>query len=326
MRAAELMYSDEWERRVQMSDDALDMARRLDDPHALSSVQNMRFVTLLAPETVVERQANTVEAVAVAERLTDPLARFFAYHWRAYVGIESGDILSARSWSAREREIAERYRQPTMLWLTRSDEANLAIIAGDLELADQLSTAALEIGRHSEPDALVCYAAQQTSIAFERGTLGELVPLLEQAVHANPGLPGMRATLALALIQASRPADAQKLLDQEMASGFRDLRHDVTWLAVMCIYAQVSVTLADAQAATVLYGLLEPCSEQIVFPAFGVWGPAALYLGLLALTLGDVAAAEGHLRQAARAAIRAGAPIWESRATTQLEQLAQMAR
>ena len=72
--------------------------------------------------------------------------------------------------------------------------------------------------------------------------------------------------------------------------------------------------------------MLEPWSGQIVFPAFGVWGPVGLYLGSLARLLGDLDAAERHLQEAARAAIRAGAPIWEARAASQLGQLAELAR
>jgi tetratricopeptide (TPR) repeat protein len=321
MQAAELMYSGDLDRRHRMSDQALAVARRLGDPDALSSVLNMRFVTLLAPVMLAERQANTVDAVAVAERLTDPLVQFYAYHWRAYACIEAGDVLEARAWAVREREIANRFRQPTTVWLSRADEANFAIIAGELALADELSTSALEIGRRSEPDALACFAAQQTSIAFERGRLGEIVPLLEQAVRENPGVPGFRATLALALTEASRLADARKLLEQAMASRFGDVPYDVTWLAVACIYAHVSCTLENRPAASALYPMLEPFSEQIAFPAFGVWGPVALYLGSLALVLGDVDAAERHLAEAARAAIRAGAPIWEARASTRQVQL-----
>ncbi len=326
MQAAELMYSREWDRRVRLSDEALAIARRLDDPHALSTVLNMRFVTLLAPETLDERRANTVEAVAVAERLSDPLVRFYAYHWRAYACIEAGDIVAARSWATREQDIADRFRQPTTLWLRRADEANLAIIAGKLDVADQLAAAALEIGRHSEPDALACYAAQQTSIAFERGRLGELVPLLEQAVHDNPGVPGFRATLALALSEGPRAGEARQLLAQAVATDFADLPYDVTWLAVMCIYAHVASRLGDVAAAATLYPMLEPWGEQIAFPAFGVWGPVGLYLGSLALVLGHVGAAERHLLEAARGAIRAGAPIWEAHAAGHLGRLAEMAR
>jgi DNA-binding SARP family transcriptional activator len=322
MQAAELMYSQEWDRRVALSDEALAIARTLDDPEALTTVLNMRFVTLLAPETQAERRANTVEALEAAERLSDPLARFYAYHWLSYASIEAGDIASAQSWSAREREIADQFRQPTTLWLASADQANLAIVAGDLEAADRLASCALEIGQHGEPDALACYAAQETSIAFESGRLGDLIPLLEEAVDGNPGVPGFRATLALALSEGSRPEEARKILDQAAHSKFRDLPYDVTWLAVSCIYAHVCSELEDVAAAATLYAMLAPWSEQIAFPAFGVWGPVGLYLGPLARVIGELDLAVGHLSEAAQAASRAGAPLWEARAASQLERLA----
>ena len=176
MQGAELMYSSERDRRVQLSDEALAIARRLRDPDPLSRVLNLRFVTLLAPETLDERRKNASEAIAAAELLRDPLARFYAYHWRGYASVETGDIADARAWVTREREIADRFRQPTALWLARADEANLAIVDGELDVADRLSASALELGRNSEPDALACYTAQRASIAFESGRLAELVP------------------------------------------------------------------------------------------------------------------------------------------------------
>jgi hypothetical protein len=326
MQAAELMYSEEWERRARLSDEALAIARRLDDVHALSTVLNLRFVTLLAPGTLPERQANAAEGVYAAERLNSALVRFYAYHWRTYACIEAGEILAARSWAEREQDIADRFREPTSLWLRRADEANLAIVAGDLDIADELARAALEIGSKSEPDALACFAAQQASIAFERGTLGELAPLLDDAVRKTPGVPGFRATLALSLLEVGRPEEAHKLLAQAVASSFPDTPHDIAWLTAACIYAHVAAGLEDAAAAAVLYRALEPFSQQVAFPAFGVWGPVGLYLGSLAIVLGDPASAEHHLQQAARIAIRAGAPIWEGRAVNRLEQLTEPAR
>jgi tetratricopeptide (TPR) repeat protein len=319
MRAAELMYSREWERRVQLSDEALAIAQRLEDADALSTVLNMRFVTLLAPETLDERRENTVEAVAAAAHQRDRLVQFYAYHWRGYACIEAGDVEGARSWFGREQALADQFRQPTTVWLRLADEANLAIIRGDLEQADQLSKRALTVGSGSEPAAERCFAAQQTSIAFELGSMGELVPHLEQAVNDNPGVPGFRATLALALVQASRFDEAHTLLEPAVATSFRDLPYDVTWLAVACIYAQVSCELGNVRGARALYRMLEPWSSQIAFPAFGVWGPVSLHLGSLALTLGDRGSARQHLNQAARAAIRAGAQNWEARANTKLD-------
>ena len=222
-QAAELMYSPDWDRKVRLSDEALAIGRRLGDPDALSTVLNMRFVTLLAPRHIrgAEREccrgARRRRAVSgpAGAVLRLPLGRVRLRRGRRHA--------RARSWMAREREIAERFRQPTAFWLTLADEANLAIIAGKLDLADQLTAAALQIGRQSEPDALACYTAQRTAIAFEAGRLGELAPMLDQAVIANPGVPGLRATLALALSEGSRPEEAQAILDQAAVSNFSDL-------------------------------------------------------------------------------------------------------
>jgi hypothetical protein len=316
------MYSRDWVRRVRLSDEALAVARELGDPRVLSSVLNLRFVTLLAPETHSERRANTIEAVAAAENLSDPIARFYAYHWRGYACIEAGEVAGARSWIAREREIAERFRQPTSLWLAFAQEANLAIVAGELELASQLADRALEIGRQSEPDALACHVAQQVSIAFEARCLPELIPLIQAAVAANPGVPGFRAALALALAEASRAEEAQILLNETAGSAYRDVAYDVAWLAVTCIHGYVSAELGDAATAAQLYELLKPWDAQIAFPAFGVWGPVEFYLGRLARAVGAAADAEAHLSAAAQIASRADAPLWQARVSSELTRLA----
>jgi hypothetical protein len=325
-QAAELMHSQQWERRVRLSDEALAIARRLDDPDALSTVLNMRFVTLLAPETLAERTANTLEAVAVVDRLSDPLARFYAYHWRLYVCLEAGDIAAARSWAARERDIADQFRQPTTMWLATADEANLSIVSGRLDTADRLAARALELGKPSEPDALACYVAQTASIAFEAGRLGEMATLLREAVAQNPGVPGFRAVVALALSESGRIEEAGTLFQEAAAARFGDLPYDVTWLSVICIYALLASRLRDEAAVQTLYGLLQQWCDQIAFPAFGVWGPVSLYLGSLALAVGDHASAEHQLSVAARVAARMRAPHWEARAHRHLAQLTHVAR
>ena len=145
-------------------------------------------------------------------------------------------------------------------------------------------------------------------------------------MRANPGVPGFRATLALALTEGSRVDEARAILNQEMASGFRDLPHDVTWLTVAAIYAHVSIALGEGAAAATLYGTLEPWSEQIAFPAFGVWGPVSLYLGSLALAMGDQESAERQLSEAIRVAAQMTAPHWEARARRHLAQLSHVTR
>ena len=324
--AAELMYSPQRDRRLSLSDAAVAVGRRLGEPEALSAVLNMRFVTLLAPESLGERLDNTLEGVAVAEALSDPLARFYAAHWRLYACLEAGNMAEARSWAARERRIAEQFQMPTTRWLATADQANLSILGGDLEMADRLAVRALELGRASEPDALACYLAQSASIAFEAGRLGEMTGGLQSAVTANPGVPGFRALLALALASDGDDLHAAQVFQLAAAGGFADLPHDVAWLTVICIYSLVACRVGAADAAPTLYGLLEPWSNQIAFPAFGVWGPVSLYAGALAQLMGDDASAERWFSEAARIAAGASAPLWEAHANRYLTQLTRAAR
>lgn len=319
--AAELMYSGEWERQVGLSDEALGIARRLQDADALITVLNMRYVTLLTPSMLAERLANTEEAIAVARQLGDPIAAFYAFHWRVGACMEAGDFAGARSWMEQEREVAQRLRQPTTLWLAHSDTANVALIEGRLEEADRLIQETFEIGQGTEPDALACFVAQRTCLAFEAGVLADMVPLVRQALQQNPGIPGFRSTLALALVENGELEEAQALLAIDAASGFRDLAYDVTWLTVLCVYAHVSARVGDRAAATALRELMLPCRAMVAYPYFGAWGPVEHYLGALAITCGDLDAAEDHLNAADTVNARARASAWAARTATERARL-----
>lgn len=309
---AELTFHDR-SRSVEVSGGAVAVARQVADPATLSFVMRLRFVTIWSPDTHSERMANTAEAFEASERLDDPLTTFHACYWRGQVLIEDGDARAARGWVARARELADRLRQPTTQWLATGAEANLAIIDGRLAEAEQLVATAFEVGQPSEPDAFACYSAQLTSLRFEKGELEPLIPILEQVVEQNPGIPGFRSTLALALIEAERIDRALEVLEIDASSGFRDLAYDATWLAVACIYARVATRVGDREAAAALRGLLEPWCGLIAYPGWGVWGSVDHFVGELAVALGDVDAAE-RLLTAARACNEYNeAPVWAAR-------------
>ena len=65
-----------------------------------------------------------------------------------------------------------------------------ALIAGDTDRAEQLATEALQIGTDGgEPDAAVIFGGQLMIVSVQRGTMGELVPLIEQAVDRQSRAP-----------------------------------------------------------------------------------------------------------------------------------------
>jgi hypothetical protein len=310
--SAELTAEDRTETAA-LSDAALAMARRICDPETLAAVLNLRYVSIWTYDTHAERLANSREALEACSQLNDPAATALAQHWRAMACLEGDDVTAARAVVGEARELAQRLRQSTLQWFITGDEADIALIDGRLADAERLAASALQIGMSSEPDALPCYTAQLCAILFERGTLAPLVPAVQQAVADNPGIPGFRSTLALALCDAEMPLEAARVLEGELADVFGSLFVDATWLSVMCIYAHVAAELDHHDAAAAIYPMIAPAAGLIAHPGWGVWGPVDLQLGRLALTLGELDRAQAHLAAAADTAARACAPIWAAR-------------
>jgi tetratricopeptide (TPR) repeat protein len=313
--AAELAFSPtDRERRIGLSDQALALGRRLDDPAALSRVLSLRFVTLWMPETLDERLANSEENVVAARRTGDPVAEFHAVHWRAAAFVEAGRLSDAQRDVEHEAALSERLGQPTMRWLATYDRANLEIIAGRLAEAEQHAHEALQIATLSaQPDALSFFTSQLTNIRYEQGRLAELQPLIAQVVADNPGIPAFRAVLALACCEGDLDDEARRLLAHETSSAFSELPPDVTWLPGLAIYAEVAAHLQDAAASEALYELLAPWAGQVVYSGISAWGSVDHHLGAVAAVTGRYAEAEDHLRRAADLNVALRAPIWVAR-------------
>jgi hypothetical protein len=319
--ASELTFA-ERERSIELSDEALATARRAGDQAAQVFVLNLRFLATWMPDTHAARMAETAAALKLCEGIGDPLEQFHAHHWRGAACIEAGELAEARSCLELERRLAERLRQPTAMWLAAGDRANLALIEGRLDDAERGAASAFEIGLATEPDALACYTAQLVPIMHTRGRLGDLLPAVEQAVNDNPGIPGFRATLALAYCDAGRREDAAGVLADACDRRFGDLIRDVTWLAAVCIYAEAAGVVGDAASAAVLRELLLPWRDLVAYPGWGAWAPVSHYLGMLALTCGDLEEAAELLGHARALAARAGAPAWRAATEVQTARLA----
>ena len=90
----------------------------------------------------------------------------------------------------------EQLGQPTLNWVLAFVRATRAQIAGDPDRAEQLATEALQIGTDSgEPDAAMIFGAQLALVSYQRGTMGELVPLIKEAAADNPGSSCFRRRL-----------------------------------------------------------------------------------------------------------------------------------
>jgi class 3 adenylate cyclase/tetratricopeptide (TPR) repeat protein len=288
------------ERRRSLANNAKAMARRLNHPATLIRVLCLLNNPLQIPSTLDERMADSGEAIALAEVLGDPEVLYHACSQSQINAIQGGEFDLAERCLDNMRALSGRLRQPTLMWMTAFKDAGDALMAGDALRAEDLATAALQMGTDSgQPDAFAIYGSQLMYIRHQQGRLGELVPLIEQAVTDNPGLPAFHPILASAHLEAGNDVTALGLLESAAADGFASLPMDFVWMMGINFYASVAVELLATGPAQKLHDLLAPYHRQVPFIGTLGFVPLALALGGLTRVLGRYDEAESYLAEAA---------------------------
>ncbi len=309
----ELTHGSPLEERQRLATSAKDMARRLADPAAIVQVLNLVEQPLEAPPTLEARVTDTIESLKLAEGLGDPYHLYFAAVYRRISAMNTGDVqVSARCLDLM-RSLSERLRQPILRWITTFHEAAEALVVGDPETAEALSTQALEIGTEcGQPDAISFYGTQMMFVRHQQGRLGELLPIIA-SVSNETSMPGYRGGLAAAHLDAGEEREALALLESAAADGFASLTMGIGWLEGVITYTQVAIELQVAQPAALLFDLLAPYHGQVGFNGLIPLEPVAMYLGGLASVIGRYQEAEDYFVQSAEISARMSAQFFAAR-------------
>jgi DNA-binding SARP family transcriptional activator len=309
----ELYYAGEPERRLELTGEALALARRVGDPRALAGALVARHYALWRPETVGERLEVAAELRRVAEETGDPELELEGAGWTVVDLLELGDIEGADVQIAAASELAEALHQPLYLWWTSGFACARAQLDGRFDEAERLATETLEIGRHGQAENAMHYYAQAIfNIRREQGRLDELEDAVRQFISLYPAIPSWRVALAFLLTELGRIDEARELFDALSAS---ELPRDANWLIGVTLLAEVCGVLRDASRAGELYELLEPYAGRnvIVGRAATCNGSASRLLGILAAVGGQWELAERHFADALEMHVRMGTRPWQAR-------------
>jgi len=304
---SEIAFGTPFDERKRLADDARAMARRVGDPATLMLVLHLVGDPIEVPSLLGELVVDTTEAMAIAEALGEPYAVFRASSFRVMTAGQSADFDEADRCLELMRTLSARLQQPTADWNCTFMAAGEAILRGDHERAEQGAEVALQIGTESgQPDAFIFYAAQLLAARWQQGRLGELVAMIEATVAENPGIPGLRAWVALAFLERGDVERALQLLEAETADAFASVPYDIVWLNSMVGFAAVAVELRASTASQQLLDLLAPYHEQIQFIGTVGAGPVASFVGGLASALGRYDDAEQYFLEATDLNTRGG--------------------
>jgi class 3 adenylate cyclase len=313
----ELQFAGDPERRMALSDEALEIVRRLDAPESLIGVVAERAIAIFSPDTLQTRRVEAEEAVRAAERIDDPLSRYHALRCRFLAAVNAGDIALAREDMAEARGLAQRTAHPIAHWFTAILCSTMAALLGRLEEAEAFAMEAFEVGsRSGQPDAAFVRESQLAPIRFDQGRLEELRPVFEVLARELPGVPACDAVLTLAQSETGMSQEAREHVRDAAKAGFAP--RDIAWGAAIGAYALATARQNERASAAAMYPLLVGYEDQIAYTTVNAWLPIAHHLGAMARVTARLDLAERHLAVAAQLAEHMGAPIWLAR--TQIEQ------
>jgi class 3 adenylate cyclase len=315
LQALELQWDPDFARRCALADEAISLARSEDDAWTLGEVLRAAFYAYLSAETLGLRTGLSKELSDCAAAVRDPALQLWAHSLEGAVHVEQGELARAQDALERMQRIAEELGQPTLRWIATYQAAALKLLCGDLAAGDGLLERAFQIGQEAgEPDAVFIYGAQ---LAFARAYQGrgqEIIGLLEQSASAYPRVPAFRAGLASSLCWLDRRAEAAAILEQAAGDRFAHVAPGVAKLTALALYAEAAVQTGDSDAASILYELIEPWADQIVWCVSQGYGHTRMWLGLLAAVLAKHEHADLHLAFACEFHETNGLLLWAARA------------
>jgi class 3 adenylate cyclase len=311
---SELTWGSPLARRQELADEALAIAHRLGDDATVVRVVNHISYPLGVPQLLHQSLVRTADAMARAERVGDPVQVFVAAVWRAYAAECAGDVDETDRCLEIVRALADELNQPSLSWVDAFMQTVRALIAGDTAHAEQLATEAFRIGTDgNEPDAAMYFSSHVVEVSWQRGTISDLRPVIEEVIAENPGFPGYAGSLAVANVEGGHTQDALRLLQRFAAADF-DLPLDPAWLGAMVAYAEAAIECREPKYAGPLFDRLAPWAGQMSTSGGGsAEGAVSHYLGGLAAVLGRYDEADRYFTQAAAFNERVGAKFFGAR-------------
>jgi tetratricopeptide (TPR) repeat protein len=303
-------FADAGNRVFALTQEAVDMARRLGDAPSLAAALHARQFVLWGPERIEERIAIATESLRYEAECDDRQALIWTLNHRRVAYLEVGDVQAAADDLTRLKQTADDLGLPMLRGFARRHEAMDALLQGRFEPGERLMHETLELSqRGQDPNAVQFFGVQLFALRRFQGRLDEVEEAVEGFVTDYPATPTWRAALALLYYEGGRIADARAAFDEIARNDFADLPRDLNFFMCMTLLVHTCVGLEDASRARQLYEIVAPYEHLYVVVGSGALcaGSVARLLGMLAASTGEWDRAEAHFEQSLVADRKLGA-------------------
>lgn len=311
--AEELYFGDDESRRLALSAEAVDGARRLDDPAVLAAALHSRLRTIWGPDNVAERVSLCTEMLEAATAAGDAELAMTARGRRAANQLEMGAHDEADRDIAVHHRLADEFPHHLQQVWSAGLRIGRHLVAGRFDAAEALINEAAALSPETFA-SVQAFAGQLCVLRIEQGRAEEMVDVAAAFVDEFPHVPAWRSGLAVLYAEADRLDQASGEVER-VAHGLAEMRRDQNWLFAVGALSEACASVDDVALAPVLYDLLLSHADQFVIlgDGYALWCSVEQSLGLLAHTMGRTEAAIGHLEQALRVHRAVGARALEVR-------------
>ena len=295
------------ESRDSLSAQAVEMARRLEDPATIAYAVSGRLAATLWPKDFEQRLSLGAELVNAGDRER----AHEGYFHRAVALLGLGDIGTLREELETQTLLVAELGQPAQQWGVIAKRAMLALFDGRFADAERLIDEAYSLGERAQGwEALSFLRLQRFALEREKGRLAGVEAELERAVDDYPTRPVYRCALAAAYDDLGRRADARRLFGELATDGFVALPLNNDWLYSTALAAELAASLKEQDAAAALFTALRPFSNLNVDTVEVSVGAVSRYVALAAAVGGRWDDAERHFEDAMEMNERMGARPW----------------
>ena len=317
---AELYFSSDPTRSGALAAEAVDVARRLDDPRARVIAMALRHdshvVGQADPATALR---GSTEMLEIARTTGDIRLLLTAHRARVFDLLALGDLVGADAEIAAFRRLADTSGVPSYQWWIGVWRAMRALADGELDRAESLAVEAFEVGNRTFARLGMLAFGNLSFLLFfvrrEQGRLSEMEDTIRLYAAEWADIPAMAVALPSVLAELGRQEEAAAALASVAGDRFARLR-DRNWPVTWFLLARVAYLVGDRQRAEQLAELGGPLAGQCLMVSVGTayLGAADLGLAWVNDTLDRLDEADEWYRRAEATNARLGLRTWLAQA------------
>jgi DNA-binding SARP family transcriptional activator len=294
-------------RASQLVREALALARELGDESVLAAALLPAMACEWNPTTLDRHLALCDELFALPTAARTPITDASALLYRMNVHLERGEVAAAEAVLGSVSGIADTARLQVLRAQVGIARTGLAWLTADPAAVDEAIDHAAELHRSSGLYRLKAVRlVNRALLRLFQGRLDEVADELPELFDV-----GFGPELFQAFVEMARG-------DHDAAVAALELRYPVPrpgtwqWLPSRVLRSIGLVEVGAAHLAAPVLDDLRPHAGTILVGGLGmtILGPVELHVGRLEELVGDLAAAEHHLRLAAARSDELGSPIW----------------